>query len=115
LPDEDYPVILTTEHSPYHLYTKVLTSKVRGLEILSPKEIVEISQSDAARLGIANDDAVKVISRRGELTVRARVSEILAGVVCINLHLAQGLINVCHDSISKIPEFKVCAVKIEKI
>jgi predicted molibdopterin-dependent oxidoreductase YjgC len=115
LPDEEYPLILTTESSPYHLYSKVLTSKVRGLEILSPKETVEINSSDAGKLGINDDDTVRVTSRRGELSAKARITEVLpSGVVSINLHLAGSLINSAIDSTAKIPEFKVCAVKIEK-
>ena len=115
LPDENYPLILTTECSLYHLYTKVLTSKVRGLEVLSPKETVEMNPLDAAKLGINDGDVVKVISRRGELTSRAKVTEVVAsGVVSMNLHLAESLINSAVDSTSRIPEFKVCAVKIEK-
>ncbi|MFB0556917.1 MAG: formate dehydrogenase subunit alpha [Dehalococcoidia bacterium] len=115
LPDENYPLILTTECSLYHLYTKVLTSKVRGLEVLSPKETVEMNPLDAAKLGINDGDVVKVISRRGELTSRAKVTEAVASaVVSMNLHLAESLINSAVDFTSRIPEFKVCAVKIEK-
>lgn len=115
LPDENYPLILTTECSLYHLYTKVLTSKVRGLEVLSPEETVEMNPLDATKLGINDGDVVKVISRRGELTIRAKVTEVVAsGIVSMNLHLAESLINSVVDSTSKIPEFKVCAVKIEK-
>jgi predicted molibdopterin-dependent oxidoreductase YjgC len=115
LPDENYPLILITECSLYQLYTKVLTSKVRGLEVLSPKETVEMNPCDATKLGINDGDVVKVISRRGELTVSAKVTEVVAsGIVGMNLHLAESLINPMIDPTSRIPEFKACAVKIEK-
>jgi formate dehydrogenase alpha subunit len=115
LPDENYPLILTTEYSLYHLYTKGLTSKVRGLEVLIPEETVEINPSDVTKLGINDGDVVKVISRRGELTVKAKVSEDVApGIVSMNLHLAESLVNPMVDPTSRSPEFKVCAVKIEK-
>jgi formate dehydrogenase alpha subunit len=115
LPDGNYPLTLITECSLYHLYTKVLTSKVRGLEVLSPEETVEINQYDATNLGINDGDAVKVISRRGELTVCAKVTEVVAsGIVSMNLHLAESLINPVIDSTFKVPESNVCAVKIEK-
>ena len=115
LPDENYPLILTTEYSLYHLYTKGLTSKVRGLEVLIPEETVEINPSDVTKLGINDGDVVKVISRRGELTVKAKVSEdVASGIVSMNLHLAESLVNPMVDPTSRSPEFKVCAVKIEK-
>ncbi len=115
LPDENYPLILTTEYSLYHLYTKVLTSKVSGLEVLIPEETVEINPNDVTKLGINDGDGVKVSSRRGELTVKAKVSEDVApGIVSMNLHLAESLVNPMVDPTSRSPEFKVCAVKIEK-
>jgi len=115
LPDENYPLTLITGCSLYHLYTKVLTSKVRGLEALSTEETVEINPYDATNLGITDGDAVKVISRRGELTVCAKVTEVVAsGIVSMNIHLAESLINPVIDPASGIPEFKICTVKIEK-
>ncbi len=115
LPDNNYPLILITEYSLYHLYTEVLTSKVRDLEMLGPKKIVEINPNDVTKLGINDGDLVKVSSRRGELNVRAKVTEVVApGIVSMNLHIAESLINPIIDPISKTPEFKVCAVKIEK-
>ncbi|MEA3254199.1 MAG: molybdopterin-dependent oxidoreductase, partial [Chloroflexota bacterium] len=77
LPDEDYPLLLSTEHSPYQMYSNVLSSKVREFGTLGPKGSVQISAGDAARLGISDGDMVKVFSRRGELIVKAVLAETL--------------------------------------
>jgi len=114
-PDKFYPLILTTEYSLFHLYTDVLTSKVRGLEVIGSKETVKINPDDATKLEISDADVVKVSSRRGELTVRSIVTEDVApGIVSMNLYLAGNLINTVADQTSKTPEYKVCVVKIEK-
>jgi len=120
LPDEEYPLILTTERSLYHFHTGTMTRKVKGLNILREEELMEINPADASELGIADGEMVKVISRRGEVTARARVTEILSpGVVCMSFHFAESptnvLTNPALDPVSKIPELKVCAVRVEKV
>lgn len=120
LPDRDYPLLLTTGRNLYHFHTGVLTRKVKGLNILSSEELVEINPRDAAALGIADGDRIKVISRRGEVTAKAKVTEVSpAGVVSMTFHFAQSPTNVLTnpvlDPASKMPELKVCAVRIEKI
>ncbi|TET74472.1 MAG: formate dehydrogenase subunit alpha, partial [Dehalococcoidia bacterium] len=120
LPDEEYPLILTTERSLYHFHTGTMTRKVRGLNIIRAEELVEINPADAAELGVADGEVVRVASRRGEVTGRARVTEILPpGVVCMSFHFAESptnvLTNPAVDPISKIPELKVCAVRVEKL
>ena len=120
LPDEEYPLILTTERSLYHFHTGTMTRKVKGLNIIRAEELVEINSADAAELGIADGEIVRVASRRGEVTGRARITEILPpGVVCMSFHFAESptnvLTNPAIDPISKIPELKVCAVRVEKL
>ena len=99
LPDEEYPLVLTTERSLYHFHTGTVTRKVKGLHRIRPEELMEINPADASELGIADGEIVKVISRRGEVTVRAKVTEVSPPGV---------------DPVSKIPELKVCAVRVEK-
>ncbi|MDI6889372.1 MAG: formate dehydrogenase subunit alpha [Thermodesulfovibrionales bacterium] len=119
LPDKDYPLILTTGRSLYHYHTGTITRKVLGLNALEPEGVVEINPADARQLNIDDGDLVKVISRRGQVTTRAKVTNAcLPAVVYMNFHFAESsaniLTNPALDPVSKIPGFKVCAVRIEK-
>ncbi len=119
LPDDEYPLILTTGRSLYHFHTGTLTRKVKGLNILRREGLVEINPDDASALGITDGEMVRVISRRGEVVAKARVTEVSpVGVVFMNFHFAESpanvLTNPALDPVSKIPEYKVCAVRIER-
>jgi predicted molibdopterin-dependent oxidoreductase YjgC len=119
-PDADYPLILTTARNLYHYHTGTMTRKVVGLSRLRDREWLEIHPADAEKLGISDGDRVCVTSRRGALTVQARTSyQALPGVVAMDFHFAESpvnrLTNPSHDPISKIPEYKVCAVRVEKV
>ncbi len=118
IPDEEYPLVLTTERSLYQ-YHGTLSRKVEGLNILRSQELVEINPEDATQLGISDGEMVRVISRRGEVKVKAKVTdESPIGVVSMTFHFAESPTNVLTspalDPVSKIPEYKVCAVRIEK-
>jgi len=120
LPDKEYPFILTTGRSLYHYHTATMTRKVSGLNTLEPEGSVEISQADAKKLKIGDGDQVKVISRRGQVTTKAKVTEACPpGVVYMHFHFAESAANILTnpalDPVSKIPEFKVCAVKLQKV
>ena len=118
-PDEEYPLILTTERSLYHYHTGTMTRRVEGLNILRSRELVEINPRDANALGVGDGETVRVISRRGEVAARAKVTEDSPpGVVSMTFHFAESPTNVLTspvlDPVAKIPELKVCAVRIEK-
>ncbi|MGB6874017.1 MAG: formate dehydrogenase subunit alpha [Dehalococcoidia bacterium] len=120
LPDENYPLILTTGRSLYHFHTGTMTRKVAGLNIIEPEGVVEISPEDASQLGIAQGDKVKISSRRGEVITKAKVTEALpSGLVFMTFHFAESAANILTnpklDPVSKIPELKVSAVKVEKL
>jgi len=120
MPDENYPLILTTGRSLYHFHTGTMTRKVSGLNILEPEGVVEICPKDASQLGIVQGDKVKISSRRGEITAKAKVTEALpSGLVFMTFHFAESAANILTnpklDPISKIPEFKVSAVKVQKL
>jgi len=72
--DEEYPLVLSTGRALWHSLTGTMTRKVSGLNELSKEEYVEIHPEDAGRLGVANGRAVRVTSRRGSVTARARVT-----------------------------------------
>jgi formate dehydrogenase alpha subunit len=120
LPDEDYPLVLTTGRSLYHFHTGTMTRKVAGLNIMDPEGMVEISPKDASQLGIAQGNKVKISSRRGEVIAKAKITEASpSGVVFMTFHFAESAANILTnpklDPVSKIPEFKVSAVKVEKV
>jgi formate dehydrogenase alpha subunit len=120
MPDEDYPLILTTGRSLYHFHTGTMTRKVAGLNTIEPEGVVEISTKDASQIGIAQGDKVKVSSRRGEVIAKAKVTGALpSGVVFMTFHFAESAANILTnpklDPVAKIPEFKVAAVKVEKL
>jgi formate dehydrogenase alpha subunit len=118
LPDKDYPLILTTERSLYHFHTATMTRK-GGLEVLRPAELVEINPKDAVTLGFEDGELVRVISRRGEVEAHLKVTKTSPeGVISMTFHFAESPTNVLTsdaiDPVAKIPETKVCAVRVEK-
>ncbi len=120
LPDEEYPLVLTTGRSLSQFHTGTMTRKVKGLNVLKGEEQVEINPDDATSLNIENGETVKVISRRGEVKVKAKVSETSPkGVVSMTFHFAETSANILTsralDPVARIPELKVAAVRIEKI
>jgi formate dehydrogenase alpha subunit len=121
LPDDEYPIMLTTGRILEMYHTGTMTRRVSGLNFLAPEERVEVNPQDAARLGITTGDWIRVSSRRGSVTARAWVVErVLPGLIFMTFHFAEALGNILTngeaiDPIAKIPEFKVCAVKVEKV
>jgi formate dehydrogenase alpha subunit len=117
VPDEEYPLILTIERSLYHLGN--MSRKVKGLNLLRPEELVEINPLDAANLGVGDNEWVRVISRRGKIKVKAKITEASPpGVVSMSSQFSESpanlLTNSTLDAASKIPELKLSAVKIQK-
>jgi formate dehydrogenase alpha subunit len=120
LPDEEYPLILTTGRMMFHFHTGTMTRRTEKLEQEAPEPYVEIHPDDAEKIGLNGADRVRVASRRGEIEVVAKVtSTIRPGVVFIPFHYAEGaanvLTNAALDPIAKIPEYKVCAVRVEPV
>ncbi|MEW6556735.1 MAG: formate dehydrogenase subunit alpha [Elusimicrobiota bacterium] len=119
--DDKYPFILTTERLLYHYHTGTLTRKVNGLNKIKPEELLEINPLDAEKLDIKDGEYIKIVSRRDELQVKAKISENLPeGVVSMSFHFAEIPTNTLFnhtatDPLSKIPELKICPVRIEKL
>ncbi|MEW6097147.1 MAG: formate dehydrogenase subunit alpha [bacterium] len=116
-PDETYPFRLTTGRVLYHYHTASMTRRSKGLDEICKAGYIEINPQDAAYLGINNGDMVIVSSRRGSIKIKAMVTDRVGEkVVFIPFHFAESaanvLTNAALDPIAKIPEFKVCAVKI---
>ena len=117
--DEAYPVCLTTGRIIYHYHTGTMTRKSEGLNERAPENFVEMAAEDARRFGVENGNLINIVSRRGKISARANVSEKgVAGTVFIPFHFAESAVNLLTnaalDPVAKIPEYKVCAVRIEK-
>ncbi len=117
--DGDYPLYLTTGRVLYHYHTGTMTMKTGGLNEIAPECFVEISPQDAKAYAVQHGAMVTVASRRGSIQARVQVSaKAVSGTVFLPFHYAQAaanrLTNAALDPISGIPEFKVCAVKLEK-
>ena len=120
VPDDAYPLFLTTGRLLYQFHTGTMTMKTPGLNERAPACFVEISREDAAGYGVGEGDMLRIRSRRGEIEATARISEMaVKGTVFIPFHYAAAAANrLTHaalDPIAKIPELKVCAVAIEKV
>jgi len=118
-PDEDYPFLMTTGRVIYHWHGGEMTRRSAGLAAVCDTPLVEISPEDAQRLGISNGDHLRIRSRRGLLEANAAVTErVSPGLLFGNFHFpgTHNVNNVTIDAVdptAKIPEYKVCAVRIE--
>lgn len=117
--DAEYPFWLTTGRVHVHYHTGTMTRNSPSLHAEMPEGFLELHPKDAGRLGVRQGDAVQISSRRGRVTARATVTDrVEEGVVFLPFHFAEScanlLTNPAHDPIAKIPEYKVCAVKLEK-
>jgi predicted molibdopterin-dependent oxidoreductase YjgC len=120
VPDEEYPLTLTTGRIMFHYHTGSMTRRSEKLHREVPEGYVEISPEDADRLGLGKSESVRVISRRGEIETMAWITRrVPPGVVFIPFHFAEAAANVLTnpalDPVAKIPEYKVGAVRVEKI
>jgi len=120
LPDEEYPLTLTSGRVLYHWHTGQITRRVEGLMSHVGESFVELHPDTAEQLGIAHDDYVRVESRRGAIVVRAEVTDRVGpGTLFIPMHFAAGAVNKLtqesFDPQAGIPEYKVSSVRIEPL
>ena len=116
--DAEYPIILSTGRVLYHYHTGTMTRLSKGSMERCPESLVEINPADADKLGIADGQTVKVTSRRGTLQAKAKITTRSdRGTVFMNFHFHEAAVNLLTnpalDPIGKIPEYKVCAVRVE--
>lgn len=119
--DDEYPFVLSTGRVLEHWHTGTMTMKARELRRAYPEAFVEINPVDARKLDVRSGDKVRITSRRGEVTIAARVVDMpQPGMVFVPMHWADSdsLINKvtidAYDAGSKQPEYKICAVKLAK-
>jgi formate dehydrogenase alpha subunit len=118
LVDDQYPFTLTTGRIMFHFHTGTMTRRSEKLASEVPSAYIEMHPEDARKVGLNGRRRVRVASRRGQIELDVRVTEnIKQGVVFIPFHFAEAaanaLTNSAIDPVAKIPEYKVCAVKIE--
>ena len=118
LPDERYPMVLTTGRLLEHWHTGAMTRRASALNALEPEPIACLNRRDMQRLGIAAGDRVRVATRRGEIALTARLDrDVPEGMVfipfCFEEAAANLLTNPQLDPFGKIPEFKFCAARVE--
>ena len=121
MPTKRFPLILNTGRVLYHWHGGTITRRADGLLARMPDLEIHMSAEDGERYGVDNGEWIRVRSRRGDLEGRAsytekmRSGEIFVPFVKLKDHAANFLTNSAFDPNSKIPEYKVCAVRIEKI
>ena len=125
-PDEKFPLWLTTGRIVYHFHTRTKTARSKPLNDAAPEVFIQISEEDAVKLGVHENELVKVRSRSGFMEGPVRVGGIAPGLVFIPFHYgnwdkpgvlraANELTKTSWDAISKQPHFKYAAIAIEKI
>ena len=119
LPDEEFPYMLTTGRMYVHYHTGTMSRRSPSLNKEVEEGYVEINPEEAKALKISQGEHIKICSRRGEIEIKADLSErVKRDTIFIPFHFAESAANVLTnpalDPIAKIPEYKVCAVRIEK-
>ena len=120
MPDEEYPLVLTTGRVLAQYHTGSMTRRSKVLEGIAPHAFVELNPDDAGNLDINDGETVRAASRRGSISLAVRVTDRVApGIVFIPFHYREAaanlLTNDALDPVCKIPEAKVCAVRLEKV
>jgi formate dehydrogenase major subunit len=120
LPDDEYPFVLNTGRLLEHWHTGSMTRRTKALDQIEPEAFVSIHPEDAEELGVAQGDFVEVASRRGKIALAVRISDRdRRGAAFIPFHFREAAANLLTldelDPDGKIPGFKFCAVRIERI
>ena len=120
LPDDDYPYLLSTGRVLYHWHGGEMTRRAEGLMAIYGHALIEVNPDDAAKLGLNGSKRVRVTSRRGSIEAEAWVTDrVPPGMVYANFHFpeanANELTQASLDPVAKIPEYKISAVKVERV
>jgi len=119
LPDAEYPFLLTTGRRYAHYHTRTMTGRCPSLHKEMPNGHAQINWEDAIELGLEEGALARVTSRRGEIVAPVRPGDVVPrGAVFMDFHFAEYnpnlLLGLSLDPVSKTPDYKVCAVKLEK-
>jgi predicted molibdopterin-dependent oxidoreductase YjgC len=118
--DEEYPLLLITGRNYHHYHTGTMSRKSQRLNRECTEAGLEIHPEDAEALTIRTGDLLRLSSRRGAIEIKAEVTDRVAvGNLFATFHFAEAPINEltvdARDSAAKCPEYKVCAVRVEKV
>jgi predicted molibdopterin-dependent oxidoreductase YjgC len=118
--DREYPLVLTTGRVLAQFHTGTMSRNSKVLEETAPEGFVEVNPNDASNLNITDGELVSVSTRRGSIRIKAKVvSRSKPNIVFIPFHFYESCANRltvdCLDPVCKIPEYKVCACRVEKI
>jgi len=118
VPDAEYPFVMTTGRVLYQYHTATMSRLSKGIMERCPESLVEINPADADKLGIKDGQFAKVSSRRGAVQAKSTVTDrVPEGTIFMNFHFREAAVNLITnpalDPVCKIPEYKVCAVKVE--
>jgi formate dehydrogenase alpha subunit len=119
-PDDEYPILLSTGRVLYHWHGGEMTRRSQGLLEVYGQALIEVNPEDALRMGLIGKQHVRVTSRRGSIEAEAWVTErVPPGMVFSNFHFPEASANeltiAALDPVAKIPEYKICAVKVEAV
>ncbi len=120
MPCEEYPYVLSTGRMLFHYHTGSMSRRSKALNAFVDKPYVELCQADCDKLNVSHGDPVRVTSRRGTIDTLVKLTDkVIEGNMFIPFHFSEAAANMLTndvlDPVAKIPELKVCAVKIEKI
>jgi len=120
LPDDEFPFVLNTGRYREHWHTGTMTRRSKALDALAPEPLADMHADDLHALGIGDGELVRLRSRRGEIVLKARASKRMTrGSVFVPFHFKEAAANVLTidalDPYGKIPEFKFCAVRVERL
>jgi len=118
MPDDEYPVLLSTGRVLYHWHGGQMTRRAEGLMEVYGQSLIEVNPMDAEHLGLNGSKRVRVTSRRGSIEAEAWVTDrVPPGMIFANFHFPESPANeltiAALDPVAKIPEYKVCAVRLE--
>ena len=124
MPDDDFPMLLSTGRVLYHWHGGEITRRARGLMAVYGNALIEVNPQDAERMGLLSEEEgrepVRVTSRRGSIEAEAWITDrVPPGMVYANFHFPEASANeltiAALDPVSKIPSYKICAVRVERV
>ncbi len=118
LPDDEYPMLLNTGRVLYHWHGGQMTRRARGLKEIYGQSLIEINPDDAESIGLDGKNRVRITSRRGSIEAQAWITDrVPPGMIFANFHFPESPANeltiAALDPVAKIPEYKICAVRVE--
>ena len=120
LPDDQYPMLLNTGRVLYHWHGGEMTRRAQGLLAIYDRALVEVNPNDADHHGLNEQSRVRITSRRGSIEAEAWITDrVPPGMVFANFHFPDAAANeltiAALDPVAKIPEYKICAIRMEKV